>query len=474
MKISRRNLSLLVESLLAEGMSYQDLRPGKEKKILKIYKSIVFSLSRSLSSALREGLLGGIIDSMVFNYLLKTVPEEQVLLLRRKTLDGDYSFIDYESPAWKEEEKRILLILASATQPLTTMSTLIPSDARGPGETQKDEEVNRGMILNWLVKKSAEDFAKFSKESAEGIRMYNVEQFEPLYDKHFHVKSLATDDEIQSPLTIVILNSLEVLSEDMKKGYDKIQRQRYDGKTGHYLSTRDLNIHTGRWISDVEKFYMFRHLLPAEKRQLNSFRSYKDLHETLEAAEPAIAEYKKKKAAKDLSKAIQGGAKFFRGWWNLDEEGRLTPNPETEYYTKPDDEGIVVAEELNREAAIAFCRDKPQGREHCAWCTGVAGDTNHYKQYASQGPLFYVEIRGKRYQLHFASGQFMDVNDSPIYGRDFDKVMTVLFNELAKEFGGLDEMNSEGVYPAALKIRDKYKGSEYALDRLGYLGPPQY
>ena len=473
MRISRRNLSLLVESLLVEGISYQDLRPGKEKKILKIYKSIVFSLSRSLSSAPREGLLGGTIDSMVFNYLLKTAPEEQVPLLRRKTLDGDYSFIDYESPAWKEEEKRILLVFASAAQTLTAMGTLIPSDARGPGETYKDEEVNRGMILTWLVKKSVEDFAKFSKESAEGIRMYNVEQFEPLYDKH-HVKSLATDDEIQSPLTIVILNSLEVLSEDMKKGYDKIQRQRYDGKTGHYLSARDLNINTGRWIPDVEKFYMFRHLLPPEKKQLNSFRSYKDLHETLEAAEPAIASYKEKKAAKELVAAVQSGAKFFRGGWSLDEEGRLTPNPKTEYYTKPDDEGIVVAEELNREAAIAFCRDKPQGREHCDWCTGATVDTNYYEQYSSQGPLFYVEVRGKRFQIHFASGQYKDVHDSEIQGDEYEKVLTVLFDELSKEFGGFNEMDSNGAYLAALKIRDKYRGSAAALDAVGLLGAPQY
>jgi len=474
MKISRRNLSLLVESLLVEGMSFEDLRPGKEKKILKIYKSIVFSISRSLSSATREGLLGGIIDSMLKGYLRKVAPEEQVPVLLHRILEGDYSFIDYESPEWKEEEKRILMILASATQPITYMSSLIPSDVTGPGEMPKDALVNKGMILTWLVKKSAEDFAKLSKESAEGIRMYDVQKFEPLYDKHYHVESLATDDEIQSPLTIVILNSLEVLSQDMKKGYDKIQQARYDGKTGHYLSARDLNMHTGGWSSDVEKFYMFRHLLPAEKRQLNSFRSYKELRETLEAAEPAIALYKEKKAAKELAAAVQSGAKFFRGGWNLDEEGRLTPNPETEYYTKPDSEGIVVAEELNREAAIAFCRDKPQGREHCAWCTGATVDTNYYEQYASQGPLFYVEIRGKRFQIHFASGQYKDVHDSEIQGNVYEKVLDVLLAELAKEFGGFNEMNSQGVYPAALKIRDKYKGSVYALDRLGYLGPPQY
>jgi len=474
MRISRRNLSLLVESLLTEGMSYQDLRPGKEKKILKIYKSIVFSLSRSLSSTTREGLLGGTIDSMVKGYLGKVAPEEQVPVLLQRMLDGDYSFIDYESPAWKEEEKRILLILASATQTLTAMDTLIPRDARGPGETYKDEAVNRGMILTWLVKKSSEDLAKLSKESAEGVRMYNIEQFETLYDKYYHVESLAADDEIQSPLTIVILNSLEVLSEDMKKGYDKTQRQRYDGKTGHYLSARDLNTQTGRWIPDVEKFYMFRHLLPPKKRQLSSFRSYKDLHETLEVADPAIAAYKEKKAAKALAAAVQSGAKFFRGGWNLDEEGSLTPNPETEYYTKPDDEGIVVAEELNREAAVAFARDKPKGREHCDWCTGATVDTNYYEQYASQGPLFYVEIRGKRFQIHFATGQFMDVADDPIHGKEKEKVLDVLFNALAQEFGGFSEMNSQGVYPAALKIRDKYKGTAYLLDELGYLGPPQY
>lgn len=42
MRISRRNLSLLVEHLLVEGMSYEEVKKGAPKKILKLYKSYMW------------------------------------------------------------------------------------------------------------------------------------------------------------------------------------------------------------------------------------------------------------------------------------------------------------------------------------------------------------------------------------------------------------------------------------------------
>ena len=68
----------------------------------------------------------------------------------------------------------------------------------------------------------------------------------------------------------------------------------------------------------------------------------------------------------------------------------------------------------------------------------------------------------------------MNVTDNSIHGREKEKVLTVLFDALAQEFGGFSEMNDEGVYTAALKIRDKYPESAYALDAVGLLGAPQY
>ena len=74
------------------------------------------------------------------------------------------------------------------------------------------------------------------------------------------------------------------------------------------------------------------------------------------------------------------------------------------------------------------------------WCT-AAKNNNMYDNYARDGDLYILlpkqpKYDGEKYQLHFASGQFMDEGDSPISdmialltGRFGDDVMTFFFNK---------------------------------------------
>ena len=74
------------------------------------------------------------------------------------------------------------------------------------------------------------------------------------------------------------------------------------------------------------------------------------------------------------------------------------------------------------------------------WCT-AAKSNNMYDNYARDGDLYILlpkqpKYDGEKYQLHFASGQFMDEGDSPISdmialltGRFGDDVMTFFFNK---------------------------------------------
>jgi hypothetical protein len=74
------------------------------------------------------------------------------------------------------------------------------------------------------------------------------------------------------------------------------------------------------------------------------------------------------------------------------------------------------------------------------WCTAARAN-NMYDNYARDGDLYIMlpkqpKYDGEKYQLHFASGQFMDEGDSPISdmvalltGRFGDDVMTFFFNK---------------------------------------------
>ena len=50
------------------------------------------------------------------------------------------------------------------------------------------------------------------------------------------------------------------------------------------------------------------------------------------------------------------------------------------------------------------------------WCTAATKSENYFDTYNRQGPIYIINILGKkddRYQVHFESGQFMDIHDKP-------------------------------------------------------------
>jgi len=70
------------------------------------------------------------------------------------------------------------------------------------------------------------------------------------------------------------------------------------------------------------------------------------------------------------------------------------------------------------------------------WCTSATQGRNYYEQYARQGKLYILlpqqpKYDGEKYQLHFASGQFMDEEDEPV---SIDDLLTVRFPELLPFF----------------------------------------
>ena len=442
MRISRRNLSLLIESLLTENLNREEVAKTVPKKIRKMVTSILY---KATHPARLDGAEYAIFDEVL------TAMEEQYMSKTGKR----YEDIDYDDADWKEEVGKIADIISETFSGSFPYSTAyMPHDVIGVGETDQDIEKNRGVFLNWVLNRAKQDVAQYSaKELAQ------------LHDKYTY--TVQNSYELRSPLTPRLLDVFDALGYLL---YDN--KNKYPGPLTPRMAKID---QIGQWTPDIEHYFLYRHLFPPELRNLNAFESYKKLSDYLYSMEEVIRLEKERRQNKLDNEKVQDGAKFFRGSWNMsDGPGALglDPNSQTQYYTKPDSEGIVVAQILNRPAAIKLCRDIPE--EVCKWCTGSTYEHDYFAQYAEQGPLFYVEINGKRYQLHFATGQYMDVHDLSIRDEELEKVLTVLFDELAEEFGGFDEMDSNGAYLAALKIRDKYRGSAAALDAVGLLGAPQY
>jgi hypothetical protein len=70
------------------------------------------------------------------------------------------------------------------------------------------------------------------------------------------------------------------------------------------------------------------------------------------------------------------------------------------------------------------------------WCTAATQSTNYFNQYNRQGKMYILlpsapKHDGEKYQLHFASGQFMDEEDEPV---DITELLTVRFPELLPFF----------------------------------------
>ena len=90
------------------------------------------------------------------------------------------------------------------------------------------------------------------------------------------------------------------------------------------------------------------------------------------------------------------------------------------------DEGALqkgVAETLLNTPEVRVVYPKDQAAacyygQGTKWCTAATKGDNYFSQYNRQGPLYILlpknpEYDGEKYQLHFPSQQFMDMNDDP-------------------------------------------------------------
>ena len=72
-------------------------------------------------------------------------------------------------------------------------------------------------------------------------------------------------------------------------------------------------------------------------------------------------------------------------------------------------DNFLILTPKTKEASCAYGRGT-------RWCTAATGSYNYFDSYSRQGPLYIIidKIRGKKFQLHFQSGQYMDEDDYEI------------------------------------------------------------
>jgi hypothetical protein len=456
MRISRRNLSLLVEHLLVEGMSYEEVKKGAPKKILKLYKSYMWKAINEKVDWPDDppgpvlSVLGYINSVHNINaYEISDIIEDSNLFKTIKTLEE---------------------IFSKLTSKIIILGNTIPYDVIGQGENEESREVNRGQILSWLLKRSKEDFANNTAASLYTDFKFITGDRGTQYD-------VATAQVIKSPITARIFCCIEAMTRSIEEITNNTRRHGSELKYIAFDGTFGLEalLDNYTWPNDIELFFQYRHVFPENKRQLNDFSSYSEIAKFINSmGEKIEAEMERLRNRNDdiiNFDATKKGIKFFRGSLFGNDSNELKINPQTQYYTKPDAEGIVVAQILNRAGANRLCRNTPE--EKCDWCTGAMTDYNYFKQYSEEGPIFYVEIGGERFQIHFVSKQYMDVSDNYITEPKKEKVLMTLFRELAKEFGDLDKLDKNFISPVAVAISNKYVGSKQLLDKYGYMGPPK-
>lgn len=100
------------------------------------------------------------------------------------------------------------------------------------------------------------------------------------------------------------------------------------------------------------------------------------------------------------------------------------------------DSGVRVIQPLDVEASCYYGRGT-------RWCTAATQGTNYFDSYNSQGPLYIIlpknpQYNGEKYQIHFASNQFMDENDDPVDPKAlFEKRFPQLKEVFSKEVNSL-------------------------------------
>jgi len=155
----------------------------------------------------------------------------------------------------------------------------------------------------------------------------------------------------------------------------------------------------GALRNNLEKF--FQHNTHMKPKGLDDVISIGALNKVVKDAKPRI----EAASAKELAKNADVGTDILR-----------------------DDEEWKVAVINNKGAACTLGKDTD-------WCTAAPG-LNYFEQYYKEDdPLFYIENKGteERWQFHYGSSQFMDVNDSQVDREKWEELHDILKGALEKK-----------------------------------------
>lgn len=124
--------------------------------------------------------------------------------------------------------------------------------------------------------------------------------------------------------------------------------------------------------------------------------------------------------------------------------------------------GVRVYVPKNYEAAKYFGRGTK-------WCTASKKSSTYFEQYSKADPLYIVYTKGKKYQLHFKSGQFMDARDRPADVAELfssNPILYKLFEKQAADSGRLsmmsDSADEETLNKAINAIHKKNQASAFS------------
>ena len=174
---------------------------------------------------------------------------------------------------------------------------------------------------------------------------------------------------------------------------------------------------------DMEKF--FQHNRHMKVKDLNQLQTADDLNKVVDAAQKSIDAENDKKMGADAGR----GTEFFAGGFKTDDEGNIMRDEEGIPLFRFSKDGWVIAAAHNKGAACLLGKKTN-------WCTAAPG-LNYFDTYynGEDDPLFFIhtpgstvageERDGDRFQFAFGCDdcpQFMDVEDTPVRGEEFERL----------------------------------------------------
>jgi hypothetical protein len=202
---------------------------------------------------------------------------------------------------------------------------------------------------------------------------------------------------------------------------------------------------THRWQStsraikqDMEKF--FQHNRHMKVKDLNQLQTADDLNKVVTQAQKSIDAESEKKMGADAGR----GTEFFAGGFKTDANGDIERDEEGIPLFRFSKDGWVIAAAHNKGAACLLGKKTN-------WCTAAPG-LNYFDTYynGEDDPLFFIhtpatgDADGDRFQFAYGCDdcpQFMDVEDTPVRGEEFETLHNKL-KDVLRDNGFEDRFDS--------------------------------